>query len=41
MWNTIPVIGWLVDFVIKVSLAVPFWICWTVGGLGKKFFPYK
>ena len=38
MFNAIPVFGWLIDFFIKASLAVPFWFIWTVLGLGKKYF---
>lgn len=36
--NQIPFIGWLLDFVLKVSLALPFWLIWSVMGIGKKFF---
>ena len=36
--NSIPVIGWLIDLVAKVSLAVPFWIFWTWWDVGEKFF---
>lgn len=38
MLNAIPVVGWLLDFIFKVSLALPFWLIWTVGGLGRKYF---
>ncbi|OHD14372.1 MAG: hypothetical protein A2Z98_12475 [Spirochaetes bacterium GWB1_27_13] len=40
MWNKIPLIGWLLDFIFKVSLAVPFWFCWKVCRLGQKFFGF-
>ena len=36
--NGIPVIGWLISLVITASLAVPFWIAWTVCNVGKTYF---
>lgn len=36
--NQIPILGWLLDLVLKASLAVPFWLCWEVFGIGAKFF---
>jgi hypothetical protein len=36
--NTIPVVGWLIDILFKMCLAVPFWFMWTVCGLGEKYF---
>lgn len=38
MINKLPVIGWLLSIVSSVSLSIPFWICWTVCGLGEKYF---
>lgn len=38
MLNTIPIVGWLLDFIFKASLALPFWLIWSVWGLGKKYF---
>jgi hypothetical protein len=38
MLNAIPFIGWLLSFVFNVSLAIPFWLCWTVFGIGHKYF---
>ena len=38
MLNAIPFIGHLLDFVLKTSMAIPFWIAWTWGGLGAKYF---
>jgi hypothetical protein len=35
--NAIPIIGWLVSLTMNVSLAVPFWIVWTLCGIGSKF----
>ena len=40
MLNAIPGIGWALDFVLKVSLAIPFWLIWTVFGLGEKYFGF-
>ncbi len=40
MWNNLPVIGWVVDLVFKCSLALPFWIAWTLCGIGPKFFAF-
>jgi hypothetical protein len=36
--NAIPFFGWIMDFGLKVSLAIPFWFIWTICGLGKKYF---
>lgn len=36
--NSIPVLGWFLSFVANVSLAVPFWLCWTVCGIGATYF---
>lgn len=40
MLNMIPGFGWLLDFILKASLSLPFWIIWSVCGIGKKFFPF-
>lgn len=40
MLNMIPVFGWIASFVVNVSLAVPFWLAWTVGETGRTFFPF-
>ena len=40
MLNNIPVLGWLLDFIFKASLSLPFWLIWSVCGIGKKFFPF-
>ncbi len=37
MWK-LPVVGWFLSGVAAVSLSVPFWICWTVGGIGQAYF---
>jgi hypothetical protein len=37
MLNSIPIFGWLLDFGLKVSLAIPFYIIWTGFGLGDKY----
>lgn len=38
MLNAIPVIGWFADLFFKVSLAIPFWLIWSVFGIGEKYF---
>ena len=38
MWNAFPVIGHLISLLINISLAIPFWICWTLFGVGTKYF---
>ena len=38
MLNAIPIVGWLLSLIFSVSLAIPFWICYTVCGLGVKYF---
>lgn len=37
MLNAIPFIGWFFSFVFAFSLAVPFWLIWTVFGIGEKY----
>lgn len=46
MINAIPLLGWLVSAFINISLAIPFWLCWTVAGIGERYFywapePYR
>jgi hypothetical protein len=36
--NKIPIIGWILSTVGAVSLAIPFWICWSVCNVGKTYF---
>lgn len=36
MIYAIPVVGWLIGFIIHVSLAIPFYFCWN--WLAPKFF---
>lgn len=38
MLNYIPIFGWILDFIFKVSLAVPFWFIWTVSDIGGEYF---
>jgi hypothetical protein len=38
MISAFPVVGWVIDLFFKASLAVPFWLIWTVFGLGEKYF---
>lgn len=37
MLNSIPFVGWLASLLVSVSLSIPFWICWTVCGIGQKY----
>ncbi len=38
MINKIPFIGWFLSGVAAIGLAVPFWICWTLWGIGETYF---
>ena len=38
MINSIPVVGWLLSLFVSISLAIPFWIAWTVFGIGATYF---
>jgi len=38
--NAIPIVGWIVDFLIKCSVSVPFWFFWTVLDIGKEYFDF-
>jgi len=38
MLNKIPFIGWVLSALAAVGLAVPFWLCWSIGGVGEKYF---
>lgn len=40
MLNRLPIIGWLVQLVVSISISLPFWWCWTVCGLGKLYFAF-
>lgn len=40
MLNPILLIGWIIPFIATVSLAIPFWLCWTVYELGQKYFGF-
>ena len=35
---SIPILGWIIGVVLHASLAIPFWLAWTVCGLGAKYF---
>lgn len=37
MINALPIIGWIVSFIVSISLAVPFWFLWTFCGLGRVY----
>lgn len=38
MINAIPVVGWFLSFFVSVSLAVPFWIVWSLCDIGETYF---
>lgn len=38
MLNKLPIIGWLLAFLGSVSLSIPFWVCWTICGIGEVYF---
>ena len=38
MINKLPFIGWFFSSMAAVSLSIPLWICWTWGGIGRKYF---
>lgn len=40
MINALPVVGWLLSAAANISLAVPFWFCWTWCGLGRAYFDF-
>jgi hypothetical protein len=40
MVNAIPIVGWALSFAVNVSLAIPFWICWTICGIGSTYFKF-
>ncbi|MYD43763.1 MAG: hypothetical protein F4W90_07700 [Gammaproteobacteria bacterium] len=37
MLNAIPIIGWLISFIIATLLAIPFWFIWTYLDIGMLF----
>lgn len=37
MLNAIPFIGWFFSAFFAISLAVPFWLIWTVFGIGERY----
>jgi len=40
MINKLPFIGWFLSFAANVSLSIPFWLCWTVFGIGQTYFDF-
>lgn len=40
MINVIPVLGWFLSFLVNVSLAIPFWVCWTCFNIGRIYFDF-
>ena len=40
MINKIPIFGWMLSAIANTSLAIPFWICWTVCNIGEIYFEF-
>lgn len=40
MINAIPFLGWSISLLVSTSLAIPFWLVWTVGGIGDTYFTF-
>lgn len=40
MWAKIPILGWIWGVGAAMSMAVPFWLVWTVFGIGAKYFRF-
>lgn len=40
MINKIPIVGWILSFIGSASLAIPFWICWSICGIGGTYFEF-
>lgn len=40
MINCVPVIGWIISIIGNVSLAIPFWVCWTYFNIGTTYFGF-
>jgi hypothetical protein len=38
MFNCIPILGWLLSFLVYCSFAVPFWFLWTYVGISEIYF---
>jgi hypothetical protein len=38
MLNALPFVGWFLSLFFSISLAIPFWIVWTVCGIGETYF---
>jgi len=38
--NAIPFVGWILSAVFSISLSIPFWFCWTVCGIGSRYFQF-
>ena len=37
MLNALPIVGWVLSLFFSISLAIPFWIVWTVCGIGETY----
>lgn len=38
MLNALPFIGWFLSLFFSISLAIPFWLIWSVFGIGETYF---
>lgn len=38
MINAIPFLGWFISVCVAISMAIPFYMFWTVNHIGAKFF---
>jgi hypothetical protein len=38
MLNAIPFVGWFLSLFFSISLAVPFWLVWSVCDIGETYF---
>lgn len=36
--NTIPIIGWIIDLFLTISMSIPFWFIWKVCSVGEIYF---
>jgi hypothetical protein len=40
MINAIPLVGWAISLFISISISIPFWLIWTVFGIGQTYFSF-
>ena len=36
--NALPIVGWFLSTFCAISMAIPFWFCWSYCGLGTHYF---